>query len=169
MVKLAFLRYGFDVHNVLHAQHYAPALLGSSRKPEIGAIAVVMEYLAPPKYNAPGWITLFDLFQKNPALVRKKADLIYAELVKVIRILSESKLVHGDLRSNNLMIYGTFDTIMEPIKVNVIDMEWAGRLGEAYYPEDRNPAVGYPGEAASCIGLGDDAHMVNIWLDEVAA
>ena len=99
--------------------------------------------------------------------MHKKADLIYAELVKIIQILLESKLVHGDLCSNNLMIYGTFDTIMEPIKVNTIDIEWAGRLGEAYYPEDQNPGVGYPGEAASCIGLGDNAQMVKIWLHEV--
>ena len=48
MVKLPFLQYGFDVHNVLHEQHYAPALLGSFHKLEIGAIAVVMKYLAPP-------------------------------------------------------------------------------------------------------------------------
>jgi len=165
MAKLTFLPYGYDVHKALYDEDFAPALLGSSCKPEIGAVVVVMEYLAPPTDTVPGWITLFDLFQQRPALVHEKKESIRAKLDEIVLILKHSKFVHGDLRSNNLMICCTFDTIMDPVRVKAIDMEWAGKLGEACYPDDRNEEVGYPGKAASPIGSGDDAYMVNLWWD----
>jgi len=169
MVKLAFVPYGYDVHTTLHTAGFAPTLLGCSDKPAIRASAVVMEYLPPPSNSEPGWITLFDLFERDPALVREKKDLIQAQLQAILLILSHSTFVHGDLRSNNLMIYCTLNTIVEPVRVNAIDMEWAGKLGEACYLEDRNPAVGYPGEAASYIGPRDDAQMIDHWWNEVDA
>jgi len=167
MVKLAFLPYGHDVHEALHAAGFAPKYLGRSDKPEIGASVIIMEYLTPPSTSEPGWVTLFDLFQKDPALVRKKKELINIQLCALLDILKCFNFVHGDLRSNNLMIYCTLDTIMEPVRVNAVDMEWSGKLGTACYPEDRNPLVGYPGTAAGCIGPGDDAKMIEHWWNEV--
>lgn len=163
MVKLAFSPYGYQVHEALHAAGYAPALLGYSHKPAIGADAVVMEYLPPPSGNENGWTTLFDLSVANAALVHNKKELILEKLKAILLVLKNSNLVHGDLRSNNLMVYGTRFNIVEPVQLKAIDMEWAGKQGEVCYPDNRNSQVGYPGEAGKYIGLGDDAQMVEMW------
>jgi hypothetical protein len=138
-------------------------LLGYSRKPAIGADAVVMEYLPHPSSNENGWTTLFDLSVANAALVHNKKELILEKLKAILLVLKNSNLVHGDLRSNNLMVYGTRFNIVEPVQLKAIDMEWAGKQGEVCYPDNRNLQVGYPGEAGKYIGLGDDAQMVEMW------
>ena len=167
MVKVAFRPYGYEVHKALHSQGYAPALLGFSRRPAIGADAIVMEYLPPPTNNTDGWITLFDLSAVNPVLVHEKKQKIQQELDEMILFLTNSSFVHGDLRSNNIMIFGTFSNIVEPIQLKAIDMEWAGKAGVVCYPTNRNSKVGYPGEAGGCIDSGHDAQMVTKWLAQV--
>jgi serine/threonine-protein kinase RIO1 len=101
-----------------------PKLLGRSHKPAISAEIIVMEYLLPPTNGKPGWITLFDLVTKHPALVDQKSGLIQVQLDAIVLVLKGSKLVHGDLRSNNLMIFCTLATIVEPVQVKAVDMEW---------------------------------------------
>jgi len=164
MVKLAFLPYGYDVHKALHAQGLAPTLYGRSHKPVIGADIVVMEYLPPPTPHGPGWRTLHYFHDKHPALVREKKDAIWVQLNAIVSTLKGLGFVHGDLRPNNLMIHVTQDTIVDPVTVKAVDMEWAGKVGVACYPEDRNDIVGYPGEAAGLIGPDDDTYMVGqLW------
>ena len=165
MVKLTFVPYGYVVHEALETAGYAPKLLGRSHKPAISAEIIVMEYLLPPTNGKPGWITLFDLVTKHPALVDQKSDLIQAQLDAIVLVLKGSKLVHGDLRSNNLMIFCTLTAIVEPVQVKAVDMEWAGRVGEVYYPVDRNEAVGYPGKAGELIGSRDDDQMARQWMN----
>jgi hypothetical protein len=89
--------------------------------------------------------------------------------MKIVTLLQSLHLVHGDLRPNNLMIkvHEGGEALVQPIMVNAIDMEWAGTVGEAYYPADRNETVGYPGDAAGPIGANDDQHMVQCWWNKI--
>lgn len=169
MVKLAFRPYGYAVHSALQAAQLAPELRGFSKKPEIGADAIVMQYLPPPARNIPGWVTLHDLAVNHRQLVFEERTEIHSRLKKIVSLLKGLDFVHGDLRPNNLMIkvVGAGNAFVQPITVNVIDMEWAGKVGEAYYPGDRNGAVGYPGNAGGPIGADDDGRMVQSWWDEI--
>lgn len=169
MAKLAFRPYGYVVHHALQAEQFAPELHGHSQKPEIGADAIVMEYLSPPTPDKSGWVTLYDLTISHYQMVFEKRVEIHGRLRKIVSILKSLDLVHGDFRPNNLMIkvVAGGNAFVEPITVNAIDMEWAGKVGEAYYPGDRNGAVGYPGHAGGCIGADDDACMVQSWWDKI--
>jgi len=166
MVKLAFRPYGYEVHTALQSKGFAPKLLGRSQKQEIGADAIVMHYLSPPTANEPGWVTLHDLAF---ALVFQERAGIYEKLMEIVSLLKGLNLVHGDLRPNNLMIKVAEGggALVQPITVNAIDMEWAGRVSEAYYPADRNETVGYPGDAAGPIRADDDCHMIQCWWNKI--
>ena len=73
-----------NVHQALHASHYAPKLIGWSKKPEVGVDAFVMEYLLKPTNVTSEWMTLHNL---APALVFEKKDLIYDELKTIVALL----------------------------------------------------------------------------------
>ena len=126
-MKLAFRPYGYEVHNLLHAEGFAPKLHGSSKKPEINTDAIVMEYLPPPTDDQPGWQTLHDVFMESPQLVVQGREAIRERLLAIVALLKRSYMVHGDLRSNNIMIKVTAkgSALVQPITVNAIDMEWA--------------------------------------------
>ncbi|KDR64861.1 hypothetical protein GALMADRAFT_149228 [Galerina marginata CBS 339.88] len=165
MVKLTFRPYGSDVHKILHAADLAPKLVGASNIPALGATATVMVNLPPPTEDADGWMTLHDLFRVSPELVLNHQDAIFKKLELIVEVLKKQKVVHGDLRANNIMIKVSYKGkgIAEPVEVNVVDMEWSGGVGFAYYPADRNEKVGYPGEAGGVIGVEDDIIMIKMW------
>ena len=167
MAKVSFLPYGIEVHRALSARGLAPTLLGYSQILVIGADVVVMEYLAPPTAERSGWSTLHDFYSDHAELVREKKDAIWEQLTMIVSTLKDLSFVHGDLRSNNLMIHVTQDAIVVPVTVKAIDMEWAGEVGVACYPEDRNNAAGFPGEEAGLIGPEDDEYMVKCWLNDL--
>jgi hypothetical protein len=168
-VKLAFHPYGYRVHEVLHTSGFAPKLLGASQKPEICTDAIVMEYLAPPTNLKDGWKTLHDLYLDAPHLLTSEKPAIEEVLNNLVHILEENQLVHGDLRSNNLLIYVTANSqaIVKPVRINAIDMEWAGAVGEAFYPPNRNENVGFPGVAGGLIGAHHDNFMIKILLTSI--
>ena len=171
MVKVIFRPYGYGVHDLLHAEGFAPKLCGHSERPEIGADAVVMEYLPPPNDDKPGWETLHDLFSHSftrQLVVRERVG-IRDKLLEIVSLLQKLHMIHGDFRPSNLMIKVTANCagLVQPVRVMVVDMEWAGKVGEAYYPLDRNETVGYPGKASCRIGADDDVYMVNRWWDEI--
>ncbi|KDR65387.1 hypothetical protein GALMADRAFT_148731 [Galerina marginata CBS 339.88] len=165
MVKLTFRPYGSDVHKILHAADLAPKLVGASNIPALEATATVMARLLPPAKDADGWMTLHDLFRVSPELVLNHQDAIFKKLELIVEVLKKQKVVHGDLRANNIMIKVSYKGkgIAEPVEVNVVDMEWSGGVGFAYYPADRNEKVGYPGEAGGLIGVEDDMTMIKMW------
>lgn len=53
-----------------------------------------------------------------------------------MRKAHQDGFVHGDLRSPNIMI-----TTAGP---QLIDFDWAGKLGNAYYPVDINREIKWP-------------------------
>ncbi|KDR65381.1 hypothetical protein GALMADRAFT_148724 [Galerina marginata CBS 339.88] len=165
MVKLTFRPYGSNVHKILHTANLAPKLVGASNIPALEATATVMARLLPPAKDANGWMTLHDLFRVSPELVLNRQGAIFKKLELIVEVLKKRKVVHGDLRADNIMIKVSCDDhdIVEPVEVNVVDMGWSGQVGFAYYPADRDEQVGYPGKAGGLIGVEDDMTMINVW------
>lgn len=168
VAKLVYRHYGVAVHQALHqaenqaaASNFAPELHGCSSKPGIQACVYIMEYLPPPFFGTPGWLTLDKINQDR---VAKDLDLIYPLLNEIVDYLASRGLVHGDLRPNNLMIKMRDRLqILKPVEIKVVDFEWADRAGVARYPQSLGKDSGYPGEAGGLIGAGDDRYMINKW------
>jgi serine/threonine protein kinase len=157
--KLAFHHYGVNVHQALALADFAPRLLGVSSKPEIGASLYLMEYLAPPVHDQEGWVTLHDL---TAPLIGKqyKLEEICSALDTFAQHLQSLKLVHGDLRPNNIMIKVDGFQVVVPVVIKVIDFEWANVADKGHYPLQLNAEVGYPGIPGGPIEIGHDTEMV---------
>ena len=162
--KLAFRHYGLNVHHAL-APDFAPRLLGVSSKPEIGASLYLMDYLAPPAYNMEGWVTLSSL---TAPWIGNKLEQICSALDTFTKHLQSLKLVHGDLRANNIMIkvQAGFE-IAVPVVIKVIDFEWADVVDEGHYPLHRNAQLDYPGTPGGLIETSHDAEMVRRCQDDI--
>ncbi|KZT06283.1 uncharacterized protein LAESUDRAFT_628715, partial [Laetiporus sulphureus 93-53] len=128
VVKLVNDSYGEEVHQLLARHNLAPALYGYAR-PEGAPAAYVMEYLDE------NWRSLFDLLRRDSS--RPFHQAIYASLQRALDLLKEENLVHGDLRSNNIMVRITDG---EP-QIKIIDYDWAGKAGQVRYPAARNESL----------------------------
>jgi serine/threonine protein kinase len=76
------------------------------------------------------------------------------QLKKILNHLEEKKFVHGDLRSDNLLVCSGG-------KVKLIDFDWAGREGTAQYPVQLNPGLTWHEDASvgSLIKVDHDKFM----------
>ena len=70
--------------------------------------------------------------------------------------MKEKKVVHGDLRPNNIMCRERPDSGTQELEVKVVDFDWAGKLGSAKYPAIMNPDIKWPGASHDVIGEDDD-------------
>ena len=161
VVKLALKHYGEEVHQVLEPE-FAPKLYGCSRREGTTPTVYVMELLPLPTKFVGGWFTLFTLTGSFKELVTPQIyENIFAILNKIVARLQARGLVHGDLRSNNIMVKMAHSgKVADPVEIKVIDFEWAGPVGSARYPLRRNDNIGYPGKAGDLIGSNDDHLMV---------
>jgi hypothetical protein len=127
-------RYSKDAHLHCASRGIAPRLRGFETLPG-GWYMVVMDYIG-------------DLFMpSNDAqlgLATGLRDLILEEM----KLLHQAGYVHGDLRDMNLMVRrdGQLGFMM-------VDFDWAGKIGETYYPMNVNtgpslwrPAGAHDGE-----------------------
>lgn len=64
-----------------------------------------MEYLPPPLGTKPGWISLHNLGFKYPTVTEANKVQILKSLLIIVDKLEEKNYVHGDFRTNNLLIY----------------------------------------------------------------
>jgi serine/threonine protein kinase len=169
VAKLVYRHYGTAVHQALYqpegsdpgAPTYTPILYGCSSKPGINAYVYIMEYLGPPSFSVPGWLTLAEA---NQDMVAGELESIYPVLEKIVNHLSRLNFVHGDLRPNNIMIkMRNRSHLAVPVEIKVVDFEWADKVGIARYPHNRNEEIGYPGKAGDVIGKNDDRDMINKW------
>ncbi|KAG8942215.1 hypothetical protein FRC03_003504, partial [Tulasnella sp. 419] len=134
LVKLVTGRYGTIVHKTLAAQGFAPTLYG--QKSLKGApTAYVMEYLAPPSgpLEAKGWVTLYK-FSQSPGAIEHR-NVIWAALDRILGVMQKEEVVHGDLRSNNLMVEVDADGGLslgegDIVSMKVVDFDWGGKSGE---------------------------------------
>lgn len=160
VAKLVYGRYGLNVHQALEPD-FAPKLYGFSDASAVLASIFVMEFLPAPTWQGPGWIPLSNL---EVEVVPSLLDPIFDSLDSFIVELEAKKLVHGDLRPNNIMIkMANLHEVEMPVRVNVVDYEWAGAYETARYPADRNELIDYEGNAGDLIGREDDRKMIGKW------
>ncbi|KAK9823822.1 hypothetical protein WJX72_005747 [[Myrmecia] bisecta] len=105
--------YSTGAHDTLHAAGYAPRLLCCEPLPGRW-LMVVTEFLE----DACMWD---DAMQKP-----------HEQLHRAVNVLHSAGFVHGDLRGCNVLVAGG--------QVYVVDLEWAGIMGEAKYPFFMNRA-----------------------------
>jgi len=135
----------------------APKLYGYAEVKD-APTAYVMEYLDPC-----AWQTLHE-FLKHNATAADRTRLQEA-VDDIIEKLKSKNYVHGDLRSNNVMI--RTDVIEKSVDLRVIDFDWAGEAGQVRYPAERNREIWWPGEAGGPIEQDHDSSMVDSWMNDL--
>ncbi|KAG8946954.1 hypothetical protein FRC04_011249 [Tulasnella sp. 424] len=167
LVKLVGKGYGVTAHRLLAERQVAPVLYGQSSL-EGAPTAYIMEYLSPPTDSQSGWVTLFE-FLKSKDLATRYSHLIGTALTRILMMMEEAKVVHGDLRPNNVMLEVNSDKTPvcsgkeQNVNLKVIDFDWAGQSGEVCYPLQRNEDITWPGDAGTPIIVGHDRLMVKDW------
>lgn len=187
--------YGTDVHQLLAKHKFAPAYYANlgpkledrvedadmlKRFEELQSVPLItyhfMQFLPPPTGEKAGYITLEDLADNARGVAASAGKSIKNTLIHILQILSTEKMVHGDLRPNNIMVKieltanNSYRVCMQEeeahlVDLKLIDFDWAGRQGDVRYPAARNPAVAYwPGEDGALISQGDDRKMVEAWM-----
>jgi len=104
--------------------------------------AYVMGYFDPPT-----WQTLYQFFKSDTTTVDPTQ--LQEAVESILKTLDSKDFVHGDLRTNNIMI--RTDVIEKCVDIKVIDFDWAGKAGEVCYPAERNTDIQWPGEAGAPI------------------
>ena len=156
LVKLVPRSYSQDVHKHMADNGLAPKLYSYAEVKDVPT-AYVMEYLDPSI-----WQTLHQLSKPKNKPNKPTANQLRGTLQKIIAALDEKKYVHGDLRSNNIMI--RTDVMDKSVELKVVDFDWAGKAGQVYYPAERNEEIQWPGEAGGPIEQDHDSKMVNSWM-----
>jgi len=129
----------------------APKLYGYAEV-EGAPTAYVMEYLDPCAWQTLHEFLKYDATAVNRTQVREAVD-------SIIEKLESKNYVHGDLRSNNIMIQS--DMIEKSVDLRVIDFDWAGEAGQVRYPAERNRDFWWPGEAGGPIEQDHDSKMAD--------
>ena len=156
LVKLVPRSYSRDVHKHMADNGLAPELYGYAEV-DGAPTAYVMEYLDPSS-----WQTLYEFFESDTTAV--DATQLQEAVESILKMLDSKDFVHGDLRTNNIMI--RTDVIEKCVDVKVIDFDWAGKAGEVCYPAERNTDIQWPGEAGAPILKEHVSEMVHSWLDQ---
>lgn len=128
LVKFCF-RYGASVHRVLaeHDPPLAPRLYACA--PLVGgAIMVVMDIVR-------GGRTAWEQYGAQPL-----ADSVASDIETALNVLGQEDLVHGDVRRPNVMMVQRVDGKTGGM---LIDMDWAGKSGQVYYPSSLNKDVNW--------------------------
>ncbi|EJU01704.1 hypothetical protein DACRYDRAFT_116193 [Dacryopinax primogenitus] len=139
--------WGTAAHRLLAEKGFAPRLYGVKELPD-GTKMVVMEKLS----GEP----IFKLDKVPPDVEN--------DLREAVKILGDRGLVHGDLRSSNIIC--TKETTRSLGKI--IDFDWADKEGFARYPYDLNDISEIPW--APGVGRGEliqrshDVHMLEVSL-----
>ncbi|TFK49813.1 hypothetical protein OE88DRAFT_387055 [Heliocybe sulcata] len=163
-VKLVTRPYGEKVHDYLASHGCAPKLYGCKAL-EGAPMAYVMEHLDT------DWISLFDLAVGQNRAVAQAPDVLMAirnAVERVLSILETATLVHGDFRSNNIMVrldHGGRPMLSDSgsVQLKVVDFDWSGEAGAVRYPATRNTDIAWPGRSGEAIEAGDDRRLFDWW------
>ena len=155
LVKLVPRSYSRDVHKHMADNGLAPKLYGYAEV-QGAPTAYVMEYLDPC-----AWQTLHEFLKYNVTAVN--CTQLREVVDSIIEKLESKNYVHGDLRSNNIMI--RTDVMDKSVDLRVIDFDWAGEAGQVRYPAERNREIWWPGEAGGPIEQDHDLKTVYSWMD----
>ena len=70
-------------------------------------------------------------------LTKDQQEKIRQKVEKTLQVLHDAGFVHGDVRSTNILIdLESLDS--DDVEIHFVDFDWAGRIGEAKYPNDIN-------------------------------
>ncbi|KAG9042169.1 hypothetical protein FS837_011189 [Tulasnella sp. UAMH 9824] len=169
LVKLAHT-YGTEVHRLLAKNHFAPVLYGHSSL-QGAPTAYVMEFLRPNTDGKSGWVTLWEFFKSKERATRY-LKAIETTLGRILTVMEEAGMVHGDLRPNNIMLQVDSDGTPantreeEGANLRVVDFDWAGKSGSVCYPLQRNLEIEWPGDPGEGITTRHDRDMVKGWWDK---
>ena len=125
------------IHKHMADNGLAPKLYGYAEA-EGASAAYVMEYLDPCTWQTRHEFLKFDATAVNRTQLQEALD-------SIIEKLESKNYVHGDLRSNNIVI--RTDVIEKSVDLKVIDFDWTGEAGQHRYPAERNRDIWWPGEA----------------------
>ena len=156
LVKPVPRSYSQDVHKHMADNGLAPKLYGYAEV-KGAPTAYVMEYLDPSV-----WQTLHEFLKYDATAVDRTR--LQEAVDGIIEKLELKNYVHGDLRSNNIMI--RTDVKEKSMDLRVIDFDWAGETGQVRYPAERNREIWWPGEAGGPILKEHDSEMVNSWVKQ---
>ncbi|KAL0955365.1 hypothetical protein HGRIS_001613 [Hohenbuehelia grisea] len=122
------------------------------------------------------WVSLYDLSKGDSSgILRSQAlrDGIKLHIDRIISILQEATMVHGDLRANNIMIRlddqqqpVLLDPDSDDVAVKVVDFDWAGEAGMVRYPASRNEdirGIRWPGLPGDEIEVQHDRELFESW------
>lgn len=152
IVKIVYNRYGEEVHRVLAERGMAPRLYGV-KKLEGGPVMVVMEDLSVNRE----WTTLYSIIPQGINAPRNDVirEKVHPRLLEIVKTLNTHGFVHGDIRTNNIMV-----KTRKEEECFLIDFEWAGKAGEVKYPFDVNPSATTTGVPGGLIQPEHDNYMV---------
>lgn len=153
VVKFGTQRYGHKVHNILHQCGYAPELLTTQTVGPLWS-AYVMTYVQGK--------TLFEHLQEENTRLNEDIQSICEQLKNIQGRLQWNNVVHGDLRSNNIIVASNN-------KVFVIDFSWGGDVGTSRYPYSINKHIAWHPEVVpgGPIEHAHDAYMINHLICEL--
>lgn len=122
VVKFVYDKYGTNVHQLLHQCNFAPLYCFENIVCQcLQWKAIVMELVE--------GTLLLDYVPASPLLL----ETVTSNLRNILKVLDANNFVHGDLRTNNIIV-----TVSGEVKV--LDFDWAGISGESRYPQDINTA-----------------------------
>jgi len=107
------------------------------------------------------WQTLHEFLKYDATAVNRTQ--LQEVVDSIIEKLGSKNYVHGDLRSNNIMIQSNM--MDKSVDLRVIDFNWAGEAGQVRYLAERNREIWWPGEAGEPIEQDHDLKMVYSWMD----
>ncbi|KAK2463755.1 hypothetical protein APHAL10511_004248 [Amanita phalloides] len=169
-VKLAS-KYGENVHRLLEEENLAPKLYAKSEV-EGAPTAYIMEYLEPSS-----WKMLHSFAARSGNLDYKEP--VRLSIKNVLKILHENNMVHGDLRTNNIMVQVSRQTGKlvcfddegpQRASIKIIDFDWSGETGEVYYSPTRNEGIQgltWPGKPGFPIEQDHDEQLFESWWRSV--
>ncbi|CAG8838437.1 38653_t:CDS:2, partial [Gigaspora margarita] len=141
-------KYSKEAHSTCFELGLAPRLWAVNNLQQ-GWKIVVMEYLEEHK----------PLHTFNSELLSQTENVVK----NAVKLFHDSGYVHGDLRDENIMAkYKNGE-----IDIKFVDFDWAGREGEAKYPESLNPTINWHLDVGwhKLIKREHDNHLVdNIYL-----
>ncbi len=120
--------YGSDAHRLLAREDLAPDLLYAGP---------VYDYAG---YTRMQMVVMAQCRGGGHILWDMADEPIRQQVRDAVRVLHEHGFVHGDLRSQNIMLD-------KSLRLRVIDFDWAGQEGVARYPKDLSPDIPWPAGA----------------------
>jgi hypothetical protein len=130
-----------------------------------------MEYMPPPTLTKSGWKTLYSFRKGRPDLDPKLCEAIAKKLKELLKALSDATFVHGDLRSNNIIIKVGVNGVPVTseggdVEIMAVDFDWAGASGYVTYPPGLNTNIKWKATSGEAIVTAHDTSMVQRWWEE---